>query len=119
MYKDYKVSSSNSTINGDSAKHYDWSKLNWKPKPYREMFEFRTDMQWLSFGCNTPEVFTDGLADMYYQYLHVPYNYPNMGTIYRVRPRYEVGKMRNGKTPIRVEAIKKANGWYWRVTFNV
>jgi len=33
----------------------------------------------------------------------------------RVYSRWQVGKSNHGKIPIKVQAIKKDDGWYWRI----
>ena len=113
-YKDYKINSHNSLVNGHSGKQYDWSKFNWSGETWAETV---TDPQlnWLSIKHKSIKPFVDGHDDSFGEYLHVPYDWEENETIYRVYSRWQVGKSNHGKIPIKVQAIKKDDGWYWRI----
>jgi len=65
-----------------------------------------------------PAVFIDdGLIGKDNQYLHVPYNWVEDATIYRVRPNdfMASGHIYRGYKVIRTKAVKKEDGWYWQL----
>lgn len=115
--KEYKVLPKNSTINGDSSNKYDWSKFDWKGGHYESKIGLDYDFKWLRIERNIPFPWIDGIADKYFQYIHVPFNYTEEGTIFRVRPRFKVGNKRGKNVITSVKAINKQNGWYWLVEF--
>jgi hypothetical protein len=61
----------------------------------------------------------DGLITPNCQYLHVPYDWNEQGTIYRVRPNdsMHAEKIYRGHLIKKQTAIKKDDGWYWRLEF--
>jgi hypothetical protein len=127
-YKDYKINSRNSTVCGYVGRNYDWSKFDWNQETSHDFGDMRysTTSEFVdkkSRGqligiVKAPPVFVDnGLIDKGNEYLHVPYEWVNMGTIYRVRPNESMraGEKYRGKIVKETKAIKKDDGWYWRV----
>jgi hypothetical protein len=127
-YKDYKVNSHNSTVCGYAGRGFDWSKFDWNQETshdfdnqrYSKTSEFvpKESRGQLIGIQKAPAVFIDtGFIGAKNEYLHVPYNYIEDGTIYRVRPNesMQAGEMYRGKIVKRTKAIKKDDGWYWRI----
>lgn len=77
----------NSTVNGYPGQQYDWSKFDWKGEA---LLSEKLSVG-ITFDRKAPAPWTDGDSKKYYQYIHVPYDWPKQGTIYRVRPKWEVG----------------------------
>lgn len=83
----------------------DWSNFDWEQKTEFDFGDSRysTESEYVPdelkgqlIGIKkAPAVFVDGYADEYYpyehQYLHVPWNWKENGTIFRIYSRYEVG----------------------------
>ena len=112
MIKDYKINKSNSTVLGYPGRDFDWTKFDWEGREVCESrFKGVKDIK-------APKPFADDclIADNC-QYLHVPYNFADNGTIYRVRPNPTMyaGEIYRGKLIKSQKAIKKTDGWYWRL----
>lgn len=130
MFKDYKVCSKNSTVCGYPGRDYDWSKFSWNEEGSYdfgdEKYSKECDDKKLrgkKIGVmKAPKVFVDSCSMFIAndcQYLHVPYAFSGQATIYRVRPNesMEAGKIYRGKLIKKQTAIKKEDGWYWRLEF--
>ncbi len=110
---DYKITSRNSTVCGYPGRDYDWRLFDWEAKSAYKS-PFKRDK-----GMRAPMPYIDDcLIGDNCQYLHVPYNYAENGTIYRVRPNdcMWAGKIYRDHLVAKQEAVKKADGWYWRLT---
>ena len=87
-YLEYKINSHNSTVCGYPGRNYDWSKFDWNQQTVHndklaEMFSRNK----INVEAKAPAVFVDDfMIGKGNQYLHVPYDWPEHGTIYRVRP---------------------------------
>ena len=108
--KYYKINSRNSTVCGYPGRDFDWSLFDWEGKEiYRghiEVGKRTAPTPWIGEGN---------------EYLHVPYNWANQMTIYRVRPNeaMRAGKLYRGQLVESVKAVKKADGWYWCLDYEV
>jgi len=106
MIKEYKVESKNSTVCGYPGRQFHWEKFGWKGEAVYQGKEHykspkpRVDNLLIAENC---------------QYLHVPYNFEEHGTIYRVRPNLSMraGRKYRGRKIIRQTAVEKEDGWYW------
>uniref|UniRef100_A0A6H2A304 Uncharacterized protein n=1 Tax=viral metagenome TaxID=1070528 RepID=A0A6H2A304_9ZZZZ len=110
MRKLYKINKRNSTVCGYPGRDFDWSKFDWEGK---SAYKFEEDWK-------APEPWVDdGLIALNCQYLHVPYDFVEMGVIYRVRPNSTMyaGETYRGKLIKAQRAIKKEDGWYWELEF--
>ena len=113
MIRDYKVGSRNSTVCGYPGRDFDWSLFDWEGKAiYKSIFKGCDDMKALR-----PYIDTFLIAPNC-EYLHVPYNFAEQGTVYRVRPNDSMyaGRVYRGRLVTKQEAIEKADGWYWQLT---
>jgi hypothetical protein len=114
MFKDYKVCGRNSTVCGYPGRNYDWSKFCWDGSQV-----FKLTKRHKGEKCYLPWVDT-GLIREGSQYLHVPYNWVEDSTIYRVRPNESMrsGEVYHGHKILKQTAVKKDDGfWYWRLEF--
>ena len=107
--KDYKINKYNSTVCGYAGRLYDWTK-----------FDFNGDTRHIDNGREIKNIgawIDNGFMGEGNQYLHVPYEWTENGTIYRVRPNesMRVGETYRGHLIKATKAIKKDDGWYWRV----
>lgn len=112
--KDYKVNQRNSTVLGYPGRYFDWSKFDWEGKQvHKSILKGQEDMI-------APIPYVDDflIADNC-QYLHIPYEWEQLRTIYRVRPNdcMWAGAVYRGKLVKSQKAIKKEDGWYWRLEF--
>ena len=128
MIREYKVNKHNSTVCGYAGRTFDWSKFDWDSKTaydfgdmrYSKESEFvKKELRGKLIGIQkAPEVFTDnGFIGEHNEYLHVPYNWAEYGTIYRVRPNESMraGKIYRGHLVTSLKAVKKPDGWYWQL----
>lgn len=110
MKKEYKVSSFNSTVCGYPGRDFDWSKFDWEGKTiHKTIFKGQKDRR-------APKPFVDDcLIAENCQYLHVPYEWVESGTIYRVRPNHTMyaGEVYRGHLIKKQTAEKRDDGWYW------
>lgn len=113
VFKDYKVCSKNSTVCGYPGRSFDWSKFCWDGSQV-----WNLDKIFKGNKCPLPWV-DDYFIDDGCQYLHVPFAWSEQSTIYRVRPNETMrgGKIYRGKLIEKQTAIKKDDGWYWRLEF--
>jgi len=112
VIKEYKISKHNSTVCGYPGRDFDWSKFDWDGKSiFKSIFRGQRDMK-----APLPWV-DDGLIAENCEYLHVPYNYTDQGTIFRVRPNDSMlaGEVYRGRLVKAQKAIEKDDGWYWQL----
>ena len=110
MKRGYKVSKHNSTVCGYPGRNFDWGKFDWDGKATHKAI-FKGDknrhapLSWVD----------DGLIEPDCQYLHIPYDFSEQGTIYRVRPNHSMraGEIYRGRLIKKQTAEKRADGWYW------
>ena len=132
MKKLYKIDEHNSTVCGYPGRDFDWSKFDWDSQTECDFGDMRysTDSEFipdedkgqLIGKKKAPKVFVDDcLIAKNCQYLHVPYNWAENGTIYRVRPNPTMyaGETYRGHKILRQRAIKCKGIWYWEVEFNL
>ena len=114
VYKDYKVNKHNSTVLGYPGREFDWSKFCWNGSEiHKAIFKNEEDAK-------APLPFVDDfIIAPNCEYLHIPYDWAEQGTIYRVRPNSTMyaGEIYRGRLIKRQIAIKKKDGWYWRLYF--
>jgi hypothetical protein len=114
MIKRYQINKRNSTVCGYPGRDFDWSKFDWEGKSLRKSM-FSGDC-----GRRAPKPFVDdGLIAENCQYLHVPYDFEEAGTIYRVRPNDSMyaGEIYRGHRIIQQKAVKDKGIWYWELLF--
>ena len=111
-YRDYKVTKHNSTACGYPGREFDWSKFCWDGSEINKgIFKNEKDTK-------APLPFVDDfLIAPNCEYLHVPYDWAEQGTIYRVRPNESMyaGEKYRGRLIEAVKAIQKNDTWYWRL----
>jgi len=110
MIKEYKISSRNSTVCGYPGRDFDWSKFDWEGKSiHKAIHKGEKDRKAIE-----PYV-DDGLIPLNCQYLHVPYDFEEHSTTYRVRPNCTMyaGERYRGFLVIKQTVVKKDDGWYW------
>ncbi|MFA5300224.1 MAG: hypothetical protein WC389_18710 [Lutibacter sp.] len=115
MIKEYKVCSKNSQVNGQPGRYYDWSKFCWNDKEiYIEKCHVKDCDHKHEYKAYP--AFVDG-DDKNCHYLHVPYNWTEDCTVFRVYPNdcMWVNKIFRGRKVIKQTAIKKDDGWYWQL----
>ena len=112
MKKEYKVNSRNSTVNGSPGRDFDWSKFDWEGQQIHK----DTCLHGHTEERKAPPAYVDDcLIAPNCQYLHVPYEWEELCTIYRVRPNDTMyaGEVYRGHLIKKQTAIKKEDGWYW------
>ena len=110
MKKEYKINKHNSTVCGYPGRDFDWDKFDWDGKStYKSIFKGIEDMQ-----ASLPWK-DDGLIADNCQYLHVPYDFTEKGTIYRVRPNPTMyaGMVYRGKLIKKQTVVRRKGVWYW------
>jgi len=116
MRKDYKINQHNSTVCGYPGRDFDWAKFCWDGTAvYQDHFT-----RGVVSERKAPLPFVDdGLIAPNCEYLHVPYNWEENCTIYRVRPNDSMyaGEIYRGNLIKKQTAVKKEDGWYWRLFF--
>lgn len=121
MKKLYKVNYHNSTCCGYPGRGFDWSKFCWDGSELHDygdaVYSGTKDKLGIQH-CPIPWV-DNGFISKGSEYLHVPYDWKEAGTIYRVRPNptMEAGEVYRGKLIKRQRAVKLDDGWYWELTF--
>lgn len=110
VIKQYKVNKRNSTVCGYPGRETDWTKFDWDGKAEHIDIKGQRDkapLPWVDDGFIAPNC----------QYLHVPWDWSEQGTIFRVRPNesMQAGSTWRGHKVIRQTAIKKPDGWYWQL----
>ena len=115
-YKDYKINKHNSTACGYPGRDFDWSKFCWDGREiHKGIFKGEKDYK-------APKPYVDDyFIAPNCQYLHVPYNFAEEGTVYRVRPNESMyaGEVYRGHRIVKQTAVKKKDGWYWRLYLEV
>ena len=114
MKREYKVNKRNSTVCGYPGRNFDWTRFDWEGKSIHKSI-FKGEK-----ACKSPKPFTDDcLISDNCQYLHVPYDFEESCTIYRVRPITSMyaGEIYRGHLIKRQTAVKKSDGWYWVLEF--
>ena len=130
-FKDYKVAKHNSTACGYPGREFDWSQFCWDNS---HVLSKDIQKHWLDHahkgsmacqvaekGYHAPDVYVDDyFIGRNCQYLHVPYRWRDDATIYRVRPNETMcaGQIYRGHLIKKQTAIKKEDGWYWRLEFD-
>lgn len=112
MKKYYKVARHNSTACGYPCRDFDWSKFCWDGKAVHKAI-FKGDK-----NRKAPKPFVDDcLIAENCEYLHIPYDWQEVGTIYRVRPNPSMyaGEIYRGKRVVKQRAVKRKGIWYWVV----
>jgi len=130
MKKLYKINKHNSTVCGLPGRDFDWTLFDWDSltehdcgnERYSTECEHEGKRGQLIGVLKAPPVYVDdGLIAPNCQYLHVPYNWTENGTTYRVRPNDAMyaGETYLGKLIKAQRAIKKPDGcWYWELEFD-
>jgi len=114
MKKYQIITKHNSTVCGYPGRDFDWSKFDWEGKTvHKGIFKGDKDLKAVK-----PYV-DDCLIALNCQYLHVPYDWQENGTVYRVRPNPTMyaGEVYRGKRVIKQTAIKRKGIWYWVLDF--
>jgi hypothetical protein len=126
MNKYYRISKHNSTVCGYPGRNFDWAKFDWEQgtshdfgdMKYSIESEYITDnLKGKRIGIKkAPPVFKDNyFIAKGCEYLHVPYNWAESGTIYRVRPNESMyaGKVYRSKLIKSQRATKRRGKWFW------
>lgn len=115
MKREYKISKHNSTVCGYPGREFDWTKFHWDGTAVCISVFMRPEKR------KSPEPWVDNSRIVHdCQYLHVPYDWVQHGTIYRVRPNYIMcaGEIYRGHLIKRQTVTKKPDGaWYWVLEF--
>ena len=114
MKKYYKIAQHNSTACGYPCRDFDWSLFDWEGKSvHKAIFKGEKD-----YKAVKPYVDDCLIADNC-QYLHVPYDFTEHGTIYRVRPNDTMyaGEIYRGRLILKQTAVKRKGVWYWVLDF--
>ncbi len=110
MKKYQVINKHNSTVCDYPGRGFDWSKFDWDGKTvHQSIFRNTKNMK-------APKPWKDdGLIAENCQYLHVPYDFREAGTIYRVRPNDSMyaGEVYKGKLIKKQTAVKRKGVWYW------
>ena len=115
MIRQYKINKHNSMVNGYPGREFDWSLFCWDGSGEKTDYCYHT-------GCNhkhiskSPSPWVDGKGYLA-EYLHVPFEWNHMGTIFRVYPNESLqpGEIYRGHLVKSVKAIKKDDGCYWEL----
>jgi hypothetical protein len=113
VFKDYLICSRNSTVCGYPGRDFDWTKFCWDENGGFDK----------ALHVKCPKVFKDSCSffiEKDCEYLHVPFDWHEHGTIYRVRPNESMlsGKVYRGHKILKQTAFKSDSGyWYWRLEF--
>lgn len=110
------ITKHNSTVCGYPGRQFHWDKFDWEGKSFHKAIcrgdkDRKAPLPWVD----------DGLIAQNCQYLHVPYNWQESGTIYRVRPNPTMyaGEVYRGKLIKKQTAVKRKGVWYWVLDFEV
>ena len=116
MIRRYKVSSHNSTVLGYPGRNFDWSLFcwdgsEWNKAKFKGDEEIQAPIPWWDSsrgagGC---------------EYIHVPYNFTERGTIYRVRPNDSMyaGAVYRGRLVRQQRAVLVDGAWYWELDLEI
>jgi len=114
MIKRYKINEHNSTVCGYPGRNFDWSKFCWDgSESHKPIFKgdktYKAPKPWID----------NGLISLNCEYLHVPYDFTENATIYRVRPNASMwaGEIYQGRLIEKQKAVKLEDGWYWELHF--
>lgn len=114
MEKYYKITKHNSTVCGYPGRDFDWDKFGWDGESiHKSIFKGEKDLK-------APKPYVDDcLIAENCQYLHIPYDWAEVGTIYRVRPNpcMYAGEVYRGKRITKQVAIKRKGVWYWVLNY--
>jgi len=114
MKKRYRIDSHNSTVGGYPGRDFDWTKFCWDGSEiHKSIFRGIKDTK-------APKPFIDDcLIAENCEYLHVPYDWSEVGTIYRVRPNESMraGETYRGHLIKKQKAVKERGVWYWELEF--
>ena len=115
MKKRYPINKHNSTVCGYPGRDFDWSKFDWEGKSIyidkchrcEHKHEDKAPLPWVD----------DGLIGEGNQYLHVPYDWAEHSTIYRVRPSPSMyaGEKYRGHKVLSQRAVKDNGIYYWEL----
>ena len=111
MVKDrrvYPITQHNSTVCGYPGRDFDWSKFIWDGKAIHKMRGHKDLTALIPWKDN-------GLIDADCEYIHVPYDFVENGTVYRVRPNESMraGQKYRGRLVVRQTAELINDQWYW------
>lgn len=112
MIRQYKIAKHNSTVCGYPGRDFDWSKFCWDGSEINKaIFKGHKDDKAPLPGVD------DGFIEPDCQYLHVPYDWLENGTIYRVRPNESMraGEIYRRHLVLKQRAVKNEDGWYWEL----
>ena len=112
----YKITKHNSTVCGYPGRDFDWSKFCWDGSAtHADRCHARGCKHCHTYKAHLPWV--AGKSTEYGEYLHVPYNWEEDCTIFRVRANdtMYVGEIYRGKKVISLKAVGKADRWYWEL----
>ena len=121
MIKEYKISKHNSTVCGYPGRDFDWSNFCWDGSEVHVMQCFEPNCAH-KHSTKAPLPYVDnGFIAENCEYLHIPYNWGENGTIFRVRPNESMyaGETYRGHLVKSVKAIKKTDDWYWVLELEV
>ena len=116
LMKEYPVNKHNSTVLGYPGRDFDWSKFCWDGSAvYVDEIG-----RGITSERHAPLPFKDnGLIEEGNEYLHVPYNWEDDSTIYRVRPNdsMRAGRVYRGHKVMYCRAVEHDGKWYWQLEF--
>ncbi|KKN21276.1 hypothetical protein LCGC14_0927070 [marine sediment metagenome] len=115
MERDYLINKSNSTILGYPGRQFDWGKFDWKGQ---DIYEEQCGNKGCDHKHVAPIPFKDNaLIGEGNEYVHVPFNWAEDMTIYRVRPNasMQAGNKYRGHVVKETQAVDKDGVWYWRL----
>jgi len=110
MKKYQIITKHNSTVCGYPGRDFDWDKFDWESKAIHKAL-FKDDK-----NRKAPKPFVDDfLIPENCQYLHIPYDFEEHGTIYRVRPNPSMyaGKIYRRMLIKKQTAVKRKGIWHW------
>jgi len=114
MIKRYPVNQHNSTVCGYPGRDFDWTKFCWDGSDIcKAIYKGRKDIK-------APLPFADDCGffiEPNNQYLHVPFNFTEDSTIYRVRPNDSMlaGEIYRGHKILNQKAVQENGIWYWEL----
>ncbi len=115
MKRRYEINKHNSTVCGYPGRDFDWTKFCWDRSETHKIIR-KGARDW-----KAPLPYVDkGFIGEGSEYLHVPYNFTEEGTIYRVRPNESMRarQVYRGHKIIRQRAVQDGGKWYWELEFD-
>lgn len=114
LKREYPINARNSTVCGYPGRGFDWAKFCWDGSAIyidgcghagHPKQELKAPLPWVD----------DGLIEPNCQYLHVPYEWAEDCTIYRVRPNetMRAGSVWRGHLVSKQTTIQKGGIWFW------